>query len=131
MPLQRALTGRPFFPPGVSPTVTSPADGTAARASHLRLVDPAMDHPSARALIDEGRVRDAAALAAAVMSAERAVATAEQGGDRATLGRALNALAAARWRQGRLDDAARLFHEVLERSTDGTDPRLHVEVMTS
>src|SRR5688572_14145570 len=131
MPLQRAFHRPSIFPPGVSPTVTSPADGTAARASHLRLVDPAMDHPSARALIDEGRVRDDAALAAAVMSAESAVATAEQGGDRATLGRALNALARARWRQGRLDDAERVFHEALERGADGTDPRLHVEVMTS
>ena len=38
--------------------MTSPADGTAARAKHLRLVDPATDHPSVRALIDEGRALD-------------------------------------------------------------------------
>jgi diguanylate cyclase (GGDEF)-like protein/putative nucleotidyltransferase with HDIG domain len=38
--------------------VTSPADGTSARAPHLRLVDPSTDHPSARALIDEGRALD-------------------------------------------------------------------------
>ncbi|HEU4720019.1 MAG TPA: HD domain-containing phosphohydrolase [Gemmatimonadaceae bacterium] len=38
--------------------MTSSADGTAARAPHLRLVDPAADHPSARALIDEGRSLD-------------------------------------------------------------------------
>ena len=38
--------------------MSSSADGTAARAPHLRLVDPAADHPSARALIDEGRSLD-------------------------------------------------------------------------
>ena len=38
--------------------MTSPADGNAARVKHLRLVDPATDHPSARALIDEGRALD-------------------------------------------------------------------------
>jgi tetratricopeptide (TPR) repeat protein len=38
--------------------VTSPADGNAARAKYLRLVDPATDHPSARVLIDEGRALD-------------------------------------------------------------------------
>jgi diguanylate cyclase (GGDEF)-like protein/putative nucleotidyltransferase with HDIG domain len=38
--------------------VSSSADGNAARAPHLRLVDPAADHPSARALIDEGRALD-------------------------------------------------------------------------
>ena len=38
--------------------MTSPADGNAARAKYLRLVDPATDHPSARVLIDEGRALD-------------------------------------------------------------------------
>ncbi|MDB4881410.1 MAG: diguanylate cyclase [Gemmatimonadetes bacterium] len=39
--------------------MASSTDGTAsARAAHLRLVDPAANHPSARALIDEGRGLD-------------------------------------------------------------------------
>jgi len=38
--------------------VSSPADGTPTRASHLKLLDPATDQPSARALIDEGRGLD-------------------------------------------------------------------------
>ena len=45
-------------PPAVFLNVTSPADGTPARASHLRLMDPVADHPSARALIDEARGLD-------------------------------------------------------------------------
>ncbi|MEO6526680.1 MAG: HD domain-containing phosphohydrolase [Gemmatimonadaceae bacterium] len=39
--------------------MASSTDGTAsARAAHLRLVDPAANHPSARALMDEGRALD-------------------------------------------------------------------------
>ena len=39
--------------------MSSSADGdAAARAAHLRLVHLAEDHPSARALIDEGRALD-------------------------------------------------------------------------
>jgi diguanylate cyclase (GGDEF)-like protein/putative nucleotidyltransferase with HDIG domain len=109
--------------------VTSPADGTAARAKHLRLVDPATDHPSARALIDEGRALDTLATTAA--GAEHAVAMAEEANDPNALGHALNALAAVRWRQGDLDAADRLFHEALKRGASTTDPRLQVDVMTN
>jgi diguanylate cyclase (GGDEF)-like protein/putative nucleotidyltransferase with HDIG domain len=82
-------------------------------------------------MVDGGRAHDELEIAAAAATAERAVAAAEQGGDRSTLGRALAGLAAARWRQGRLDDAERLFREALERGTASGDPRLHVEAMTS
>ena len=105
--------------------MTSSADGTVARAPLLRLVDPAADHQPARALADARRAEDEADHAAA--SAERAVAASEQAGDRAALGHALDALALVRWRQGRLDDAERLFHDALDRGAS-TDPRFHVEV---
>jgi hypothetical protein len=87
--------------------VTSPADGTAARAKHLRLVDPATDHPSARALIDEGRALDTLATTAA--GAEHAVAMAEEANDPNALGHALNALAAVRSR--RIDCSTRRSSE--------------------
>ena len=110
--------------------MTLPADGTAARASHLRLVDPATDQRTARPPTDEGGAPDDHEIAAAAAAAERAVAAAEQGDDRGALGRALGALAAARWRQGRLDDAERLFRDALERGAADSDPRLHVETMS-
>ena len=110
--------------------MTLPADGTAARASHLRLVDPATNPPAARPLADERRELDELEIATAAAAAERALAEAEQGDDRATLGRALDTLAMVRWRQGRLDDAERLLHEALERGAAGTDPRLHVDAMS-
>jgi diguanylate cyclase (GGDEF)-like protein/putative nucleotidyltransferase with HDIG domain len=152
--------------------VSSSADGAAAaRAAHLRLVNLAEEHPSARALIDEGRALDKlgrrreartkyeqalavldppapsiasmllrwiartyeidADYATASSCAERAVALAEEAGDRNALGHALNVLAAVRWRQGNLDEAERLFHEALQRGTSTTDPRLQVDVMTN
>ena len=165
-------TGFPSFPASPLPPVSSSADGAAAaRAAHLRLVNLAEDHPSARALIDEGRALDKlgrrrearekyeqalqaldppapsiasmllrwiartheidADYAAAASCAERAVALAEEAGDRNALGHALNVLAAVRWRQGDLDEAERLFHEALQRGTSTTDPRLQVDVMTN
>jgi diguanylate cyclase (GGDEF)-like protein/putative nucleotidyltransferase with HDIG domain len=152
--------------------VSSSADGAAAgRPAHLRLVNLAEEHPSARALIDEGRALDKlgrrreareryeralealdppapsiasmllrwiartheidADYGAAASCAERAVALAEEEGDRNALGHALNVLAAVRWRQGDLDEAERLFHEALQRGTSTTDPRLQVDVMTN
>ena len=152
--------------------MSSSADGAAAaRAAHLRLVNLTEDHPSARALIDEGRALDkvgrrrearekyeqalqaldppAPSIASMLLRwiartyeidadyttasscAERAVALAEEAGDRNALGHALNVLAAVRWRQGNLDEAERLFHEALQRGTSTTDPRLQVDVMTN
>ena len=152
--------------------MSSSADGAAAaRAAHLRLTHLAEEHPSARALIDEGRALDKlgrrrearsryeqalqaldppapsiasmllrwiartheidADYTAAASCAERAVALAEEAGDRNALGHALNVLAAVRWRQGDLDQADRLFHEALQRGTSTTDPRLQVDVMTN
>ena len=58
MPGSGHRSGRTIFPPGVFPTVTWPADGTVARASRVRFVDPVSDDPSARALIAEGRALD-------------------------------------------------------------------------
>ncbi len=68
---------------------------------------------------------------AAADCATAAVATAELGDDRNALGHALNVLAAARWREGDLDLAQRLFHDALQRGTSTTDPRLHVDVNTN
>ena len=110
--------------PGVLPSVSSPADGNARRTPHLRVVGPTPDHASVRALIDRDE-------ATASSRAERAVAAAEQGDDPNALGRALHDLAVVRWRQGDLDEAERLLHEALHRSTSAADPRLQVEVMTS
>jgi diguanylate cyclase (GGDEF)-like protein/putative nucleotidyltransferase with HDIG domain len=68
---------------------------------------------------------------AAADCAEAAVAAAELGDDRNALGHALNILAAARWREGNLDLAERIFHEAIDRGTSSTDPRLHVDVTTN
>ena len=119
--------------------MTTPADRTPTRASHLRLVDPATDHSSASALIDEARGLDKLGrrkeardrYAAAAASAERAVAMAEQGDDRNALGHALNVLATVRWRQGDLDEAGRLLHDALQRGASTTEPRLQVDVLTN
>ncbi|HKH93833.1 MAG TPA: HD domain-containing phosphohydrolase [Gemmatimonadaceae bacterium] len=105
-------------------------DGSAARA-HLRLIDPSQDQTSAGALIDEGRALDKLGRRMAASCAEAAVAAAEQGDDRDALGHALNVLAVARWREGDLDEAERLFHEALQRGASTAGPRLQVEVMTN
>ena len=68
---------------------------------------------------------------AAADCAEAAVATAELGDDRNALGHALNVLAAARWREGDLELAQRIFQDALQRGTSATDPRLHVDVTTN
>ncbi len=68
---------------------------------------------------------------AAADCAEAAVATAELGDDRNALGHALNVLAAARWREGELELAQRIFQDALQRGTSTTDPRLHVDVTTN
>jgi diguanylate cyclase (GGDEF)-like protein/putative nucleotidyltransferase with HDIG domain len=102
-------------------------------------VDPATDHPSARALIDEARALDNLGrrkeardrYEAAAVCAERAVAIAEQGDDRNALGRALDVLATVRCRQGDLDEAGRLLHDALQRGASTADPRLQVDVLTS
>ncbi|HEX3434523.1 MAG TPA: diguanylate cyclase, partial [Solirubrobacteraceae bacterium] len=47
------------------------------------------------------------------------------------LGHALNVLAAARWREGKLELADQLFHDALARGTTTTDPRLYVDVTTN
>jgi diguanylate cyclase (GGDEF)-like protein/putative nucleotidyltransferase with HDIG domain len=68
---------------------------------------------------------------AAADCAEAAVATAELGDDRNALGHALNVLGAARWREGDLELAQRIFQDALQRGTSTTDPRLHVDVTTN
>ncbi len=68
---------------------------------------------------------------AAADCAEAAVGAAEISGDRGVLGHALNVLAAARWREGDLPLAEKLFHEALDRGTSVSDPRLRVDVMTN
>ena len=66
---------------------------------------------------------------AAADCAEAAVGAAEASGDKRALGQALSVLAAARWREGYVVLAERLFRDVLECGTSTSDPRLHLEVL--
>lgn len=68
---------------------------------------------------------------AAADCAEAAVGAAEASGDKRALGKALSVLGAARWREGYVALAERLFREALECGTSAADPRLHVEIMTN
>lgn len=149
--------------------MASSSDGSLARVSHLRLVDPATAGAAARALAAEARALEALgrrsearalyeralhslgkvspALASTILRsiagsfeadldylaaadcAEAAVAAAEQSDDRLEQGKALIALATARWRQGDLAAAELVLHQALERGASAGDEPVRAEVM--